>query len=156
MTFFVYLDWTLEQVPRCFYVGKRTVPLHPHVVRVLREWRDAWSEGTGVERTDDSPVFAGIGGTYVNDFRTSDLHVDLAAYGASVLFDGVHPVTPHALRRTALTLLTNASVPDGDVREIAGHAKAGVTRKHYVGEDMQRLYRAVLSIPLEAGAEAAE
>lgn len=132
--------------PKCG--SKRNVPLHPLAVAALRRWREAWSSYAGVERSEESPVFAGPGGVYLNDYATRELSLDLVAYGASPLFDGAHRITPHAMRRTCLTLLTNAGANDGDVKEVAGHAKAGVTRKHYVGEDLARLQRAILSIRL--------
>jgi len=52
------------------------------------------------------------------------------------------------MRRTCLTLLTRADVSDSDVKAIAGHAKGDVTRGHYVGNILERLYRAVLRMPV--------
>lgn len=136
--------------------SKRTVPLHPEVVRVLKRWRDEWSAFTGRDRIDDDPIFAGSHGGYVSDFRSTELRLDLGAYGVSPLFEKQHPIIPHALRKTCLTLLTNARVPEGDVKAIAGHAKAGVTRKHYVAEDLGRLADAINTMLPEERKEAAE
>ena len=121
--------------------SKRAVPLHPEAVRVLRTWLSL----TPFARPED-PVFCDGSGGYIQDFRPPELRLDLGAYGVPPLFEGVHPITPHSLRKTCLTLLTNAGVSEGDVKLVAGHASANVTRKHYVAVDLERLYKGVCLI----------
>jgi len=81
--------------------------------------------------------------------------LDLASYGVGSLFEGREPFTVHALRRTFLTMLTDAAVSDGDVKLLAGHAAPGVTRGHYVAATLERLRKAVISIPVTESQEAA-
>ncbi len=131
----------------------RVVPLHRLVVLALRKWRLACPQAG-----DDTPIFAGDRGGYTNDFRTDDLVLDLKAYGVPHLYQDKWPITPHAFRRTCLTLLTDADVPDADVKAIAGHAKAGVTRQRYVERYLPPLYQAIgrlLPPPKQKGKRAA-
>lgn len=129
--------------------SKRTVPLHPFLVALLRRWFEkGWQEHAGRTPSPEDPVFSGAAGEWVNDARPGDLRMDLAAYGINPMFEGEKPITFHALRRTFLTLLTDAGVSDGDVKALAGHAAPGVTRAHYVAATVTRLQGAILSLPI--------
>lgn len=126
--------------------SKRSVPLHPLAVGALNRWK-AECPNVG----PDDPVFpAERGQGYVcMDHMGDRLRGHLSAYGVSGFYEGKHPIDFHALRRTCLTLLTNAGVADADVKELAGHARRGVTRQCYVAASVDRLRRAVALLPFK-------
>ncbi len=129
--------------------SKRFIPLHPVAVAALKSWKkEGWREQLGRDPKAEDPVFAGGDGKHLLEPHALNFRNDLAAYKISALYDGRWPVTFHALRRTCLTLLTDAEVPEGDVKAIAGHRGGNVTRDHYVAKNLPRLAKAVARLPL--------
>lgn len=121
--------------------SKRRIPLHREALRLLKEWHRRAPHA----RPED-PIFGDeVTGGYTVDFRTAEVTLDLLAYGAAPTYEG-KVITPHAFRRTCLTLLTDAGVSDNDVKLIAGHAQKGVTRAHYVERYLKPLQVAVDSL----------
>lgn len=116
----------------------RTIPLHPCAVAVLRRWK--------AQATTEA-VFPGINGEHVYTHLSRYLQGDLPSYGLPLLFEGEHPFTFHATRRTFLTLLTDGGVHPDDVRDLAGHAAKGVTRKAYVAKHLERFAQAIAKLP---------
>ena len=133
--------------------SKRRVPIHPAVVPVLRRWLDGGlKQWTGKEPQPHDVLFPDpYGGPHVSNFAY-EFRNDLAAYGLPSVFSNGKPFTFHALRRTCLTLLADADVPDGDIKAVAGHQQPGVTRKHYIAKNLQRIARGVAKVKLTAPA----
>ena len=71
----------------------------------------------------------------------------MSSYGLPLAVEGF-PLTFHACRRTFLILLTDADVPEGDVKAVAGHNESGVTRRHYVAKNIDRIARGVGKVDL--------
>lgn len=128
----------------------RVVPLHPLAAEALREWRRRWKDFVGREPKPSDPVFPDARGNYVVGAPARAFREDLIAYGLPTLFEGEHLITCHALRRTCLTLLTEGGAHPDVVKQIAGHAKANVTTRHYVADDMGRKRAAVMMLPFAA------
>jgi integrase len=131
----------------------RTIPLHPLAVQALRSWREVGFSGlTGSQPTQDSPVFPDAAGAFVYDSNAAhDWRIDLCGYGCSPHYEGKHPIDFHALRRTFMTLLNEAKVPEHVIKQLAGHAKQGVTRRSYIDRDsLAVLSEAIMRMPFEA------
>jgi hypothetical protein len=65
-----------------------------------------------------------------------------------VLFDGKHPFTFHACRRTFMSLLEAESVPREIIGALAGHAGKTVADRHYIAKNLKRFHEAVCRLPL--------
>lgn len=122
----------------------RVVPLHPVAVEALKRWRVACNS--------DEVVFPRRDGTFVLDGHARQFREDLKAYGVSDSFEGF-PQTFHSLRRTFLTLLTDAGVHPDEVRSLAGHAAKGVTRRSYVAKHLERFVSAITKLPFVSNVE---
>lgn len=128
--------------------SNRHVPLHRVAVPVLRQWlEEGWTQWVGRSPNDEDPVFPDVEGRWVYGDYASQFRVDLGHYGLPCVIDG-QPVRFHDVRSTLLTLLTDADVPEGDVKAVAGHAAPNVTRRHYVRKNIERIARGVNSVPL--------
>lgn len=131
----------------------RTVPVHPLAAEVMRSWRDVGFRGhTGEGPNADDPVFPDARGKFIYDNHAPYFRVDLAEYGCPLKHQGA-PVDFHSLRRTFMTLLSEAEVPDPTIKQLAGHAKQGVTRRSYIApKELLALTQAVLRLPFDAPA----
>jgi integrase len=127
----------------------RVIPLHPALVTALSWWKTmGWSQHTGLDNDPSRPVFPNPGGGFGVGRWSAHLREMLADAGCPVKCEG-KAITWHSLRRSFLTMLTDAGVPHVDVQHLAGHAPDGVTAKHYVAKNLPRFagYVAMLPIP---------
>jgi len=96
-------------------------------LRTLPRWSEAW-------------VFPGRDG-----LKPADLKKSVAA-----IFDaaGLQDARGHDLRRTFASLAANAGYSDATVGELIGHAKRGVTERHYVRRPDSALVEAASRVAL--------
>jgi integrase len=130
----------------------RSVPLHPLAVEAMRRWREVGFRGfVGRSPMPDDPAFPDAQGRFVYDSNSAlYFRQDLTAYGCAALYEGKHPIDFHALRRSFMTLLNEAKVPEHAIKQLAGHAKQGVTRRSYIdGEKLASLMEAVMRLPFD-------
>jgi integrase len=76
------------------------------------------------------------------------LRDDLTVAGVPTLFEGKHPITFHALRRTFMSLLEGEGVGRDLIGALAGHAGKTVTDRHYIAKNIERFNEAVKKLPL--------
>lgn len=69
------------------------------------------------------------------------------------VFDGKHPFTFHACRRTFMSLLEAEGVPRELIGALAGHAGKGVADRHYIAKNLKRFDQAVSTLPLPTAGE---
>jgi integrase len=107
--------------------GRRVLPLNSAAMEALQaEWeRQAAERKPGL----DPPV------EWAFATRSGKPRLQrnvLRAFKAAAERAGVPDATLHDLRRTYITSLAEANVPESVVQAIAGHASAQTTRQHYV------------------------
>lgn len=127
----------------------RIIPLHPSAVKALRWWKaTGWREYVGRDPTPEDPVFPSPNGDY-SAARVPDLfRADLKTAELPKLFDGKHPFTFHAIRRTFMSLLEAEGVPRELIGALAGHAGKGVADRHYIAKNINRFDEAISKLPL--------
>lgn len=139
----------------------RQVPLHPLAVQALRWWKETgWQQWVGRPPRPEDPVFPDHDGRFYNGPHARMLREDLVSAGVSPVFtlsSGSAEVDVpqsallqgfHALRRTFLTMLTDADVQDSHVSALAGHGAKTVTQRNYVARHVDRFHADVLKLPL--------
>jgi integrase len=114
-----------------------TVPLHPQLAVLLEE-----------RRTDERWVFPGPWGGHVTPTTIWQWTLDVSAAA------GVGRVTPHTLRRTALTLANDTTGDLRAVQDLAGHTDPAVTAR-YTRTSRDALARAVAALDYDDRDEAA-
>lgn len=129
--------------------SSRVVPLHPTALQALRWWKaKGWSLHVGKEPSGESPIFPEPGGNFAMLRVSHRTQLDLALAGLPIVFDGVHPITFQALRRTFMSMLNEAGVQFEHIRALAGHSSKGVTDKHYVQKNIKRFHTEIKKLPL--------
>lgn len=127
----------------------RVLPLHPTVVRALRWWKmSKWQEYVGTVPVPNDPLFPNPSGEYTVSRWSPLLKGDLAVAGCPVLFDGKHPITFHALRRTFMSLLEGEGVSRDLISALAGHSGKTVTDRHYIAKNIERFNEVIGKLPI--------
>lgn len=127
----------------------RVMPLHRIARKALRWWKDhGWREHVGRPPAPEDPVFSSPQGQYTLSRSADSFRADLAIAELPIVFDGKHPFTFHASRRTFMSLLEAASVPREIIGALAGHASKGVADRHYIAKNLNRFHDAVCKLPL--------
>ena len=129
----------LQFVPPKTRTSRRTVPLPPVCVRVLKDHAKRQAEQRAVAGSDwreHGLVFPSRVGTPMepDNLRRSWDRIKKAA-GVELRF--------HDLRHTCVTLLLDLGVPPHIVREIAGHSALDVTMTIYAHASLDEKYRAL-------------
>jgi integrase len=134
----------------------RVIPLHPSAAAALRWWKtEGWRELVGREPRPESPVFPSPNGEYATSRAADIFRADLEAAGLPTVFDGKHPFTFHALRRTFMSLLESEGVPRELIGALAGHAGKSVADRHYIAKNLGRFKEAIDRLPLPEAEELA-
>lgn len=113
----------------------RNAPLHPAAIAALSEWLDeGWEVHVGRPPEPDDFVFVKRNGKpwrprSAERFRE---HAELAGLPTHV--DG-HPLTFHALRRSFVSWLRQAKVPQEARQVLMGHVPRTAEERHYSEED---------------------
>jgi len=127
----------------------RILPLHPSALAALRWWKArGWSAHVGRAPEPADPAFPNVAGDYSITRWAALLREDLVAAGLPSLFEGKHPITFHALRRTFMSLLEGEGVGRDLIGALAGHAGKTVTDRHYIAKNIDRFNEAVRKLPL--------
>lgn len=127
----------------------RIIPLHPSATKALRWWKAmGWREYVGRESTREDPVFPSPTGHYATSRAPDLFRADLETAELPKVFDGKHPFTFHATRRTFMSLLEAEGVPRELIGALAGHAGKGVADRHYIAKNLERFNDAVSKLPL--------
>jgi integrase len=127
----------------------RILPLHPTSAAALRWWKEkGWKEYVGINPNPSDPVFPTPHGEYTMARWSPLLKADLAIAGIPVLFDGKHPITFHALRRTFMSLLDGENVARDLISVLAGHSGKSVADRHYIAKNIDRFYNVILQLPI--------
>ncbi|HEV3189781.1 MAG TPA: tyrosine-type recombinase/integrase, partial [Polyangiaceae bacterium] len=128
----------------------RTLPLHPLSVRALRGWKAAgWARWAGHHPKPSAFVFPNARGEGWRPDTAGMLRADLRAVGLPDKYEGKHPYTAHATRRSFATWLTEAGVAESTIKRLMGHAGSGVTQQHYTAQTLAMLKAAVEAIRLD-------
>lgn len=128
--------------------SRRTIPLHPAAAAALQEWIDmGWPLLVGRTPGPDDYLFPSLDGHAARPRSAQLLRDDLAAIGLPMELDGA-PVEFKATRSSFASWLDEADVPQPVIKRLMGHAARDVTEKHYTARDIERLARAVATIPL--------
>jgi integrase len=115
----------------------RVIPLHPSSVKALRWWRaTGWREYVGRDSKPDDPVFPSPSGDYATSRAPDLFRADLETAKLPKLFDGKHPFTFHAIRRTFMSLLEAEGVP----RELIGALKEKAKFKTWLDVQSGEMY----------------
>lgn len=127
----------------------RILPLHPSAVNALRWWKAmGWREFVGRSPKPSDPVFPTPNGDYTLSRSADLLRVDLAIAKLPMLFDGKHPITFHATRRTFMTLLEGEGVSRDLISALAGHSGKTVADRHYIAKNIDRFNEVVRLLPV--------
>lgn len=127
----------------------RTLPLHPSAVAAMRWWKEqGWLEHVGRHPASGDAVFPSFAGDFSLSRSAEWFRADLAITEVPVLFDGKHPFTFHACRRTFMSLVDAESVPREIIGALAGHAGKTVADRHYIAKNLKRFHEAVCRLPL--------
>ena len=105
--------------------GRSTRPLGNAAVVVLREWLES--------NTHPMLVFPGERGDRPADLKKAIANIFDAA--------GLQDARSHSLRRTFASIGDEIGFSEATIGEILGHARRGVTSRHYIVGLMQRLSR---------------
>lgn len=134
--------------------GRRTIPLHPLTVEVLRWWHDeGWERWVGRKPRSSDFVLPDRSGRPWRPRSGSLLRADLKAAGCPTESSG-RPITFHALRRTfSSTLEDNPTVKPLTKRVLMGHALQSVDELHYAEASMAAKTNAILTIKLCVSAD---
>lgn len=150
---------------------KRTIPVHPAALAALAAWRAGGCMLIlGRDPKPADPIFPGPSGAHARPASAKLLRRDivrayvpnadkpveamtdeeraareaLRAHAAAL----AHGVTFHALRRSFLSYLAHAHVPQEIRKRLAGHSKGDVTEEHYTDRELSELREAVERIAL--------
>jgi integrase len=127
----------------------RILPLHPTAVVALRWWKaQGWCAYVGRAPEPADPAFPNATGEYSISRWAALLRADLIVAGVPTLFEGKHPITFHALRRTFMSLLEGEGIGRDLIGGLAGHAGKTVTDRHYIAKNIDRFNEAVKKLPL--------
>jgi integrase len=127
----------------------RVIPLHPSALKALRWWKKTgWRDYVGRDPTPEDPVFPSPAGAYATSRAPDLFRADLETAALPKVFDGKHPFTFHATRRTFMSLLEAEGVPRELIGALAGHAGKGVADRHYIAKNLGRFNEAVSKLPL--------
>lgn len=116
--------------------ARRTIPLHPLVVPMLRRRISGLAE--------DAFVF-----TVGRNDASVRLRGHLIRANMSPVADNGDEYTLHATRRTFSSQLERADVHGDTIDRLLGHSPASMRAKHYSALSIDVLYRAVLKLTLE-------
>jgi hypothetical protein len=96
----------------------------------------------------DLQAIPNIQGEYSLSKWADLLRTDLAVAKLPTLFDGKHPITFHALRRTFMSLLEGEGVSRDLISALAGHSGKTVADRHYIAKNIERFYEVVKKLPV--------
>ncbi|MDO8963135.1 MAG: tyrosine-type recombinase/integrase [Coriobacteriia bacterium] len=111
--------------------GERTIPVPQCVVGDIVFGTDKW-------------LFPNINGDRLDTHSFRNRFRDwVTKSGVKPHKRSTKPITPHTLRKSALTAMADAQIPLADLAAIAGHASPDVTYTRYVARNRARLQQAV-------------
>jgi len=137
-------------------------PLGRFLTKLLRFWiepatdgRSGWGRYVGREPTAGDPLFPRPDGSYeLAPERAAEKIRDHLGVADLPTHQGEgaarFPLTFHALRRTGMTLLKAAGVPQDDRDRLAGHRGGTVGSRHYEDAYLANLAEQVDRLPLPA------
>lgn len=127
----------------------RILPLHHAAVAAIREWLTVgWPRLVKRQPKYDDFLFPRPDGKATRPRSAEFLRDDLRWAKLPTIVDG-EIVTFKAARSTFASWLTEAEVPEAAIRRLLGHAKKGVTEKHYTVRDLGPLQVAVEKVRLD-------
>jgi integrase len=127
----------------------RILPLHPTAAMALRWWKETgWATHVGRAPAPPDAVLANFRGEHSMSKWCDTFREDLETAGIPTVFDGKHPLTFHALRRTFMSLLEGEGVSRDLIGALAGHAGKTVSDRHYIAKNVERFYEVVKHLPL--------
>lgn len=133
----------------------RTLPLHPKVATVLKEWLEThWLAHVGRIPHQDDAVFPNLKGNHYHPNSAIFLRRDLKKSKLSDRFQGVggksFAFDFHSLRRSFASLLEiDLGVERARISALLGHKAGGVTAKHYLIKNRAMCSEAISKLPLE-------
>jgi integrase len=116
----VYTHNRLKEFPKSD-AGRRVLPLHPEVLRRLREWKKS-----SKPEDEDEYIFPGAKGTPRSD---STMLQDYIKPAAKKL--GIQNIRYHVLRHSHKTWLADSGVPLTQQKDLLGHANISTTANVY-------------------------
>lgn len=110
--------------------GIREVPIHPALCGLLSRLRDEQRDGHGGDPAQDAYVFAGLTFNKYSD-RSNAVGKRFGRLKTAMGFGDRHVF--HSFRKTLVTLLERAGVPENVAADIVGHEKPNITFGLYSG-----------------------
>lgn len=130
-------------------MSERDVPMHALVASTLRAWKaQGWTRWVGRKPKDTDLVLPSSSGRAWRPPSAAILRDHLDAAKLPTKQEGF-AITMHATRRSHVTWLTAAEVPEPIVKMIVGHAGSGVTGRHYTATELAAMKRAVDRLQLD-------
>ena len=120
----------------------RVLPIPDDMNRMLQVWKKEQESAYGV-LFPNAYIFGSLEDVYSPirpDSITQWLDRFCSRYGETY---GFHKVSPHDLRHTVGTILSQNHVPVKDIQTILGHADASTTSKFYIGTDTKHIAKSV-------------
>ncbi len=115
---------------------EREIPLHPRLAQELEKWKSAWGGTQGRSPNSSDYLFPSD--------HDEKRHITRQAVDHALRLAcrklGLHGVSTHSFRRSALTAASSKGVPLRHLQEISGHASLNMLARYLdVSEEQKRV-----------------
>lgn len=127
--------------------GHRDIPIHPELLRKLREAKREPFDPVLVNTWGNAMTPDGLQRLWHSFLRALDIHMGAEVYRNKIVKSVVAPdLTAYCLRHTFCTDLQRAGVPINVAKELMGHSDISVTANIYTHRDQETLHANILKL----------